>query len=192
MSSSPENKVYVSLEFTPNPNTLKYSVNRELLATGSVNMVRSEDAKAYSPLAARLFEVPGVCGVMIGKDFVTITKTEEGDWDVVHDRSSDLIEKHLNQNLPVVDEAALQERARSRGGDSDVERRIVEILDREIRPAVAMDGGDIVFERFEDGVVYLFLQGSCAGCPSATMTLKMGIETRLREAIPEVQEVVSV
>lgn len=182
--------VYVSLEFTPNPNTLKYSVNRELLSRGAVNLVKKEDAEARSPLAAKLFDVPGIAGVMIGKDFVTVTKTEEGDWDVVHKNSSSIIEKHLNENGVVVIEGGQQDA--HKGGESAVESKIKEILDNEIRPAVAMDGGDITFEKFEDGVVYLYLQGSCSGCPSSTATLKVGIETRLRDAIPEVREVVSI
>ncbi len=183
--------VYVSLEFTPNPNTLKYSVNRELLARGAANFTRREDAQARSPLADKLFGVPGIRGVMIGRDFVTVTKAEEGDWDVVHKSSSEIIEKHLGAGEPVIIEGGENAEAH-KGGDTAIENKIREILDNEIRPAVAMDGGDITFERFENGTVYLFLQGSCAGCPSSTATLKVGIETRLREAIPEVNEVVSV
>lgn len=184
--------VYVSLEFTPNPNTLKYSVNRELLSRGAANFTKSEDAQARSPLAAKLFAIPGIRGVMIGKDFVTVTKSDEGDWDVVHKGASNTIETHLGNNEPVLSEAAMTENGAAKAGASEVENKIREILDNEIRPAVAMDGGDISFDRFEDGVVYVYLQGSCAGCPSATATLKMGIEARLREAIPEVQEVVSI
>jgi Fe-S cluster biogenesis protein NfuA len=190
-NSSNSNEVYVSLEFTPNPNTLKYSVNRTLLTRGAVNIVRKDDAEKRSPLAAKLFEIPGICGVMIGTHFVTVTKTEEGDWDLVHKSVSSLIEKHLAEGAPVLNEGAA-ESGHQQGGGSEVEQKIKDLLDREIRPAVAMDGGDIVFDRYENGTVYLHLQGACAGCPSATMTLKMGIETRLREAIPEVQEVVSV
>jgi len=186
-----QSDVYVSLEFTPNPNTLKYSVNRTLLTRGAVSLSRKEDAEKRSPLAAQLFQIPGICGVMIGTHFVTVTKTEDGDWDLVHKNCSSLIEKHLAAGLPVVEEG-VSETGHNAGAGTEIEAKIKELLDNEIRPAVAMDGGDIVFDRYEDGVVYLFLQGSCAGCPSATMTLKMGIETRLREAIPEVREVVSV
>src|SRR5271168_2026285 len=96
------NPVYVSLEFTPNPNTLKYSVNRELLASGAVNFVKKSDAEDRSPLAVKLFAVPGIAAVMIGRDFVTVTKTEEGDWDVVHKQCSRTIEQHLTANEPVV------------------------------------------------------------------------------------------
>lgn len=183
--------VYVSLEFTPNPNTLKYSVNRQLVDRGAVNFTKKEDADQRSPLAAKLFGVPGISGVMIGKDFVTVTKTEAGDWDVVHKSSSTIIEEHLSKNQVVVHPTESTQ-SDHKGGDTAIEQKIREILDNEIRPAVAMDGGDITFEKFENGTVYLYLQGSCAGCPSSTMTLKMGIENRLREAIPEVQEVVSV
>lgn len=183
--------VHVSLEFTPNPNTLKYSVNRTLLDSGAMSFLKPTDAEGKSELVSRLFGIPGICGVMVGKDFVTVTKTEGGDWDVVHKSTSDTLEKYLDAGLPVFAEGAL-ESMRQKGGDSEVEQKIREILDREIRPAVAMDGGDIAFERYEDGIVYLFMQGSCAGCPSATMTLKHGIETRLKEAIPEIIEVVSV
>ncbi|MCM2323195.1 MAG: NifU family protein [Oligoflexia bacterium] len=189
--SQSQNPVYVSLEFTPNPNTLKYSVNRTLVEKGAMSFSRREEAEKLSPLAAKLLGIPGISGVMLGRDFVTVTKTEEGDWDLVHKSCSQEIERHLSQNLPVLDPAALAERAQA-PGDSEVERRIREILDQEIRPAVAMDGGDIELDRYENGIVYLYLQGSCAGCPSATMTLKVGIETRLKEYLPEIQEVVSI
>lgn len=182
--------VYVSLEFTPNPNTLKYSVNRQLIDRGTANFLNKEDADQKSPLASKLFEVPGICGVMIGRNFVTVTKTEDGDWDVVHKSSSSIIEKHLSQNEVVLNDVAPHEA--HKGGESEIENKIREILDQEIRPAVAMDGGDITFEKYENGTVYVYLQGACSGCPSSTATLKMGIETRLRQAIPEIVEVVSV
>jgi len=184
--------IYVTLEFTPNPNTLKYSVNRQLLDRGAVNITKKDDAEKRSPLAAKLFNVPGISGVMIGRDFVTVTKTEEGDWDVVHKSTSTILEQHLGDNQPVFNEGVLEAASAGAGASTEVEKKIREILDTEIRPAVAMDGGDIQFDRFEDGVVYVYMQGSCAGCPSSTATLKMGIETRLREAVPEVQEVVSI
>ena len=186
-----QSDVYVSLEFTPNPNTLKYSVNRQLLDQGAVNFITKADADARSPLAAKLFAVPGISGIILGKNFVTITKTEEGDWDLVHKSSSTIIESHLSRNEAVLNEGQPLEAAH-KGDTTEIENKIREILDNEIRPAVAMDGGDITFEKFENGIVYLYLQGSCSGCPSSTATLKVGIETRLRAAIPEVQEVVSV
>ena len=126
---------------------------------------------------------------MIGKDFVTITKTEDGDWDHVHKNASELIEKHLTEGGAILNENANQE---THAHSSEVERRIQAFLDEEIRPAVANDGGDVTLDRFEDGVAYLHMQGACAGCPSSTMTLKMGIETKMKELIPEVIEVVQV
>ncbi len=182
--------VYVSLEFTPNPNTLKYSVNRKLLEKGAANFIKKEDAEQRSPLAFKLLLVEGIAGVMIGKDFVTITKTEDGDWDHVHKTASDTIEKHLTAGEVVVIEEILNQLTNQNA--SDIEKRIQKVLDDEIRPAVAMDGGDVSLDRFEDGIAYLYMQGSCAGCPSATMTLKMGIETKLKAQVPEVIEVVQI
>jgi Fe-S cluster biogenesis protein NfuA len=189
-TASNQSPVYVSLEFTPNPNTLKYSVSRELLARGTANFVRIEEARERSPLATKLFEIAGISGVMIGKDFVTVTKAEDGDWDVVHKGASAAIEAHLNADGVVMNDVPAPEA--HKGGNTEVENRVRQILDAEIRPAVAMDGGDITFEKFENGIVYLYLQGSCSGCPSSTATLKVGIETRLREAIPEVLSVEAV
>jgi Fe-S cluster biogenesis protein NfuA len=193
---SSNNPVYVSLEFTPNPNTLKYSVNRQLLKLRTTaNFGTAEDADKHSPLAKKLFGIPGIRGVMIGKDFVTVTKTEEGDWDVVHKQTSQALEDHLTREETVVNEEGMATEAHAKaasGATAEIESKIRDILDQEIRPAVAMDGGDITFDRFEDGVVYVHMQGSCAGCPSSTATLKDGIETRLRDVVPEVIEVVAV
>lgn len=182
------NPVYVSLEFTPNPNTLKYSVNRQIFDGGAANFTKKEDAETGSPLAVELFGISGISGVMIGRDFVTITKSETGDWDLVHKSASQLIQKFVESGKPAVtSESKVQA-----GQDSESVKKIKDLLDKEIRPAVAMDGGDIVFDRYEEGVVYLHMMGSCSGCPSSTMTLKMGIETRLKQLMPEVREVVSV
>ena len=187
--STPET-VDVSLEFTPNPNTLKYVVNRVLLEKGAANFP-DVSAAERSPLAKRLFAVTGVSGVMVGKNFVTVTKGSEGDWEGLNRGVTDIIKDHLTKNLLVLEEGAVTGGPTGQGVGA-IEDKIRAILDAEIRPAVAMDGGDITFERFENGVVYLYLQGSCSGCPSSTATLKMGIENRLKEQIPEVQEVVSV
>lgn len=190
--SENQQPVYVSLEFTPNPNTLKYSVNRQLLKTRkAANFVSLAEAQEKSPLATKLLNIPGISGVMVGTDFVTVTKQDDGDWDVVHKNTSETLENHLNAGEVVVREE-LYSAAAEAASSGILETRIREILDAEIRPAVAMDGGDITFDRFEDGIVYLQMQGSCAGCPSSTATLKQGIETRLKDAIPEIIEVVAV
>jgi Fe-S cluster biogenesis protein NfuA len=185
--------VDISLEFTPNPNTLKYVINQTLLERGAANYSSKDQAAKASPLAERLFGVLGVAGVMIGKNFVTITKGSDGDWESLNKGVNEILQDHLSKGMTVVEEAQMAAAQGPTGqGSGEIENKIREILDRDIRPAVAMDGGDITFDRFENGVVYLFMQGSCSGCPSSTATLKMGIETRLKQAIPEVQEVVSV
>ncbi|MBU8896228.1 NifU family protein [Corallococcus sp. H22C18031201] len=184
--------VNIQLEWTPNPSTLKYVVDRRLLGSGAVNITSKDDAQAKSPLARKLMDIRGVMAVMVGTNFVTVTKGDEGEWDELNDSVMATLDSHLEANEPVVDEAAVAAARQQSTGDGSVVSRIQDILDSEIRPAVAQDGGDITLDRFEDGVVYLHMKGSCAGCPSSTATLKMGIESRLREIIPEVNEVVSV
>jgi Fe-S cluster biogenesis protein NfuA len=186
--------VSILLEFTPNPNTLKFLVNRTFLERGAANFKTKEEAQ-LSPLATQLFNVPGVQGVMVGTQFVTITKSNEGNWDVVAEEVPKTIESFLATGAPAVSPEWKPVTSQSNLGAgqlAEVENKIREILDNEIRPAVAMDGGDIMFDRFEDGVVYLHLQGSCSSCPSSTATLKMGVESRLKDAIPEIKEVVQV
>lgn len=187
--------VNIQLEWTPNPSTLKYVVDRRLLGGGAVNFTNRDDAQAKSPLALKLMDIQGVTAVMLGTNFVTVTKGDAGEWDELNDAVMATLDSHLTANEPVVDEAALaaaRQASATPGDGGSVESRIRDVLDSEIRPAVAMDGGDITLDRFEDGIVYLHMKGSCAGCPSSTATLKMGIESRLREIIPEVNEVVSV
>lgn len=184
--------VNIQLEWTPNPSTLKYVVDRRLVSSGAVNFTTKEAAQEKSPLALKLMDIQGVTAVMIGSNFVTVTKGEAGEWDEMNDAVMATLDSHLGANEPVVDEAAVAASRQAAGASGSVEERIRDILDAEIRPAVAQDGGDITLDRFEDGIVYLHMQGACAGCPSSTATLKMGIEGRLRDAIPEVLEVVSV
>lgn len=185
--------VEIRLEFTPNPNTLKFVVNRQLLERGAANFPTSSTADR-APLARKLFGVPGVESVMIGTNFVTITKANDGEWDTVAEKVPLTIESHFQTEDPVVDPAFLAEASSPSGSadESDAVKRIREVLDNEIRPAVAMDGGDITFDRYDDGVVYLHLQGACSSCPSSVATLKMGVESRLKEVVPEIKEVVQV
>ena len=185
--------VNIQLEWTPNPSTLKYVVDTSLLPRGAMNFPTRDVAVEKSPLAEKLFDIKGVTGVMLGTNFVTVTKGEEGEWDELNDGVMLALDKHLTEGATVVKPEVLeawQAAAASVGGGA-LEQRIREILDLEIRPAVAMDGGDITLDRVENGTVYLHMQGSCAGCPSSTATLRMGIETRLKEAIPEIVEVVA-
>jgi len=183
-------KIEIHLEFTPNPNTIKFVINRDLLEKGAVNFLNLEKA-AKSPLAKKMFAVPGVAAVMIGTNFLTITKSLDGSWDVLAEQVPVAIEKHLEANEPILD-ADFPFAAPSTGNQTEIEKKIIEILDNDIRPAVAMDGGDITFDRYQDGVVYLHLQGSCSSCPSSVATLKMGVESRLKDAVPEIKEVVQV
>lgn len=189
MNTAASTEISVSLEFTPNPDTLKYATSITLIPSGAANFLSIEEAKKSSPLAEKLFGIPSITAVMVGKDFVTITLKNQDQLNETNQKAMETIKAHLMSGEPVVTSLAP---AKSTMNLSEIEKKIVEILDAEIRPAVAMDGGDITFEKYEDGFVYLKMQGSCAGCPSSLMTLKMGVETRLREAIPEIQEVIPV
>ncbi len=181
--------VNVSLEFTPNPDTLKYTVNQQLIERGAENF--TDPVKVdRSPLARRLFAVEGVKAIMIGPTFVTVTVTGQDKLMSVNTAMLKEIRQHLEAGEPVV----TGPRSESEHGadDSEVARKIIDILDQQVRPAVAQDGGDIVFHKFESGTVYLQMRGSCSSCPSSVATLKQGIETRLRELVPEVNEVVQI
>ncbi len=184
--------VNIQLEWTPNPSTLKYVVDRRLVSSGAVNITSKQAAEEKSPLAVKLMGIKGVVAVMVGSNFVTVTKGDEGEWDELNDAVMATLDEHLGAGLPAVNEEVLAAARASAGTSGSVETRIQDILDAEIRPAVAQDGGDITLDRFEEGIVYLHMKGACAGCPSSTATLKMGIESRLRELVPEVTEVVSV
>jgi Fe-S cluster biogenesis protein NfuA len=189
MARSTPTPVTVTLEFTPNPDTLKYLVSQRLLPRGTLE-ITTPAAAASSPLAQRLFAVGGVRSLLIAKDFVTVTVTSQDRIMEVNRAMLREIREHLERGEPIVT-APLPEQEHG-DQDSEVARQVIEILDARIRPAVAMDGGDILFDRFEDGVVYLELKGSCHGCPSSLATLKMGIEQQLRALVPEVREVQAV
>ena len=182
-------KIEVRSEFTPNPQTLRFSVAGQKLADSHVEF-KSAKETLTSPLAKKLFGFPWTAGVFVGRDFLTVTKQDWVDWETLAEPLCSLIQEHLERGEPVVLQAKATSPASS--DDSPVVQQIKRILDQEIRPAVAMDGGDITFAKYEDQVVYLHMQGSCAGCPSSTMTLKQGIETRLRSEIPEIREVVAI
>ncbi|MDP6176174.1 MAG: NifU family protein, partial [Rhodospirillales bacterium] len=141
-----------------------------------------------SPLAERLFQTEGVANIFLGSDFITVTKTDEKDWDVLKPLILGAVMEHFTAGNPVMTETG-EKSDNDSGSGSAVEAQIKELLDTRVRPAVAQDGGDIVYKGFENGVVYLHMQGACAGCPSSTATLKNGIENMLRHYIPEVTEV---
>ncbi|MBS1982577.1 MAG: NifU family protein [Bdellovibrionales bacterium] len=180
----------VELEFTPNPNTLKYVTNVAFLLAGAENFKNAQDAEGRSPLALKLFGLQGISGVMVGKNFVTITLADQEMLTELNEQIIDTIKKFLASGEKAVLPSAI--RAEGPSTNTDIEQKIIDVLENEIRPAVAMDGGDITFERFENNVVFVHMKGSCAGCPSSTATLKMGIENRLREVIPDLLEVVAI
>lgn len=185
--------MFIQTEATPNPSTLKFIPGLVVLENGSLDF-RSPEESRVSPLAERLFAVEGVAGVFLSQDFIAITKSDDKEWFLLKPALLGVIMEHFTAGRPVIDEsdAASQAASGSEGegeADDEVVAQIKALLDTRVRPAVAMDGGDIVYHSFEEGVVYLSMRGACAGCPSSTATLKMGIENMLRHYIPEVQAV---
>ena len=177
---------------TPNPNTVKFLINRIFLEKGSIDFSTIESAKG-SLLAEKLFEIKGVSSVFIGSNFISISKNKDAGWEEVLDPATKYLKILLaDHSLELIAPELIEKAQVQIHDDSDTVRKIKEILDQEIRPAIAMDGGDCQFHSFENGIVRLQLQGACSTCPSSVMTLKMGIENRLKEEIPEVEEVVQI
>jgi Fe-S cluster biogenesis protein NfuA len=179
--------MFIQTEQTPNPATLKFLPGRDVLGRGTADFPTVETA-VRSPLAQRLFEIEGVAGVFLGADFVTITKEGDRDWYLLKPSILGVIMEHFTAGRPVINETTADDNA-AHEDDDEIVAQIKELLDTRVRPAVAQDGGDITFQGFENGIVYLNMKGSCAGCPSSTATLKAGIENMLRHYIPEVVEV---
>jgi Fe-S cluster biogenesis protein NfuA len=181
--------MFIQTEQTPNPATLKFLPGCTVMARGTANFPE-RGAAARSPLAERLFELEEVGGVFLGTDFITVTKHGDSEWHQLKPAVLAAIMEHFTAGRPVILGDAAEPTADSAADEDDeIVSQIKELLETRVRPAVAMDGGDITFEDFEDGVVYLHMQGSCSGCPSSTATLKAGIENMLRHYIPEVLEV---
>jgi Fe-S cluster biogenesis protein NfuA len=182
--------MFIQTEQTPNPATLKFLPGRPVMAMGTANFT-SEEAARVSPLAERLFVLPEVAGVFLGADFITVTKAGDGDWYQLKPAILAAIMEHFTAGRPVLlaDVAGAAVTETSEEDEDEVVAQIKELLETRVRPAVAQDGGDIIFHDFEDGIVYLHMQGSCSGCPSSTATLKAGIENMLRHYVPEVVEV---
>jgi Fe-S cluster biogenesis protein NfuA len=185
--------MFIQTEATPNPATLKFLPGMPVLERGTADFPDEETA-ARSPLAQRLFAVEGVSGVFLGADFISVTKATEKDWQVMKPLVLSAVMDHFTQGEPV-----LLDDSGDTGGDTGAATgedgpvtRIKELIETRVRPAVMQDGGDIVFQEFKDGVVYLRMQGACSGCPSSTATLKHGIENMLRYYVPEVTEVQAV
>lgn len=178
--------MFIQTEMTPNPATMKFLPGRAVVDGGTANFTSPEEA-TRSPLALRLFELDGVAGVFLGNDFITVTKLSDHDWQVMKPMVLSAIMEHFTSGDAVMSED--DEVAYGEGEEDEISAQIKELIDTRVRPAVAQDGGDIIFRGFEDGVVYLHMQGSCSGCPSSTATLKHGIENMLRYYVPEVVEV---
>jgi Fe-S cluster biogenesis protein NfuA len=178
--------MFIQTEQTPNPATLKFLPGTEVLPRGTANFASRDDADR-SPLAVALFDINGIEGVFLGTDFISVSKADNGDWQLLKPPVLGAIMDHFTAGRPIMLEAADTEEEGEE--DDSVVAQIKELLDTRVRPAVAMDGGDIVFQGFEDGVVFLNMRGACAGCPSSTATLKMGVENMLRHYIPEVESV---
>ncbi len=181
--------MFIQTEATPNPATLKFLPGQTVLETGTADFPSAETA-GKSPLASRIFAISGVIGVFLGMDFVTVTKEEDRDWNHLKPAILGAVMEHFQSGEPAINDGGEQAaHTAHEGPNEEIVKQIKELLDTRVRPAVAQDGGDITFHGFDRGVVYLHMKGACAGCPSSTMTLKMGIENLLRHYIPEVTEV---
>lgn len=178
--------MFIQTEQTPNPATLKFIPGREVMTSGTADFRDSDEAET-SPLARRLFAVDGVDGVMLGSDFVSVTKSPSTEWHHLKPALLGAIMEHFTSGEPVVAEG--EDEVIADPADGELVATIRELLDTRVRPAVAQDGGDITFHGFQNGVVFLRMKGACAGCPSSVATLKHGIENMLRHFVPEVTEV---
>ena len=177
--------MFIETEGTPNPATLKFLPGREVMGTGTADFAFAGAAER-SPLASALFQLPGVARVFLGGDFITVTKSDLADWQALRPEILGVVMEHFVAGRPVMEgnSDALAEDVSPE--DAEIVEQIKDLLDTRVRPAVASDGGDIVFRGYRDGVVMLHMQGACSGCPSSSATLKHGIENMLRHYVPEV------
>jgi Fe-S cluster biogenesis protein NfuA len=185
--------MFIQTESTPNPNTLKFLPGRDVMGEGAVADFPSEESGGRSPLAKALFAIPEVSRVFFGSDFISVTK-RDGDWKHLKPAILGAVMEHFTHGLPLMEGGVDETEESYSEEDSEVVEQIKELIETRVRPAVAADGGDIIFKGFDgdSGIVSLQLQGSCAGCPSSTMTLKNGIENMLRHYVPEVTAVEAV
>jgi Fe-S cluster biogenesis protein NfuA len=179
--------MFIQTQDTPNPATLKFIPGVPVMDNGTADYPAADSA-GNSPLARRLFQIDGIKGVFLGGDFVAVTKEETLDWFALKPSILAGIMEHYASGMPVVEKTEPGGEAVDED-ENEIVTQIKQLLDTRVRPAVAMDGGDIVFQGFDDGVVTLQMRGACQGCPSSTATLKMGIENMLRHYIPDVREV---
>ncbi|WP_341756314.1 MULTISPECIES: NifU family protein [unclassified Candidatus Tisiphia] len=189
--------MFIQTEITPNPNAIKFFPNISISPNQPMHFSNLDEAKGKSSLVVQLFSINNIKSVFLGSDFITITKEEESDWLVLKPEILMIIMDHFTSGFTVFDGQNFEEQnAKSSVNNfdemSEIEQQIVEIIETRLRPSVAMDGGDIIYRGFENGVVKLQLRGSCKGCPSSSITLKNGIESMLKHFIPEVESVEAV
>mgnify|MGYP001364582805 FL=1 len=179
--------MFVQTEETPNPNSLKFLPGKKVSNSGPYEITNKDEVK--NELVRNILSVNGVEGLFLGQDFISVNKNDDTNWDEIKHIVISLINDFYSTGKEfVIDENSENEESNL----TEIEEKIVKILDQKIRPAVAKDGGDIKFKEFKDGVVKVQLQGSCSGCPSSTMTLKQGVQNLLCHYLPEVKEVVSI
>ena len=185
-----DNKVInISFEANPNPNSVKFVADFMLVEEGKNYDFPNKESAENAPLADRLFELDYVTRVFYMSNFITVTKTENLDWLEIREEIKSIIKDHLEDGIPLLSDKTSKEDPVSQSDESDLERKIKEILDEYVKPAVEQDGGAISYASFKDGVVKVNLQGACSGCPSSLVTLKAGIENLLIRMIPEVKGV---
>ena len=189
--------MFIQTETTPNPATLKFLPGKVVLEEGTADFPNMESVDGNSPLADKLFGVSGVTGVFYGFDFITITKDDSSDWQHLKPAILGTIMEYFMSGAPIMTKTDDAGSTEAEGeffdeADSSIVATIKELLETRVRPAVAQDGGDITFQGYRDGKVFLHMKGACAGCPSSTATLKHGIQNLLRHFIPEVEEVEAV
>ena len=180
--------MFIQTDTTPNPASLKFLPGRVVMERGTADFRSVEEANS-SLFAQNLFKIEGVEGVFFGSDFISITKSESFDWQILKPSVLGAISVHYESGASIIDKIENTEKNSTVTKDSEIVVQIKELLDTKVRPAVAMDGGDITFSDFKDGIVFLHMQGACSGCPSSTATLKVGIENMLKHYVPEVQGV---
>ena len=179
--------MFVQTETTPNPNSLKFLPGKKVSNNGSFEITKKDNIK--NELVRNILSIDGVEGIFLGKDFLSVNKNDGTSWDEIKHIVISLINDFYTEEKEFVIDKDLNENSNDL---NEIEKKIVQILDQKIRPAVAKDGGDIKFKEFKNGVVKVQLQGSCSGCPSSTMTLKQGVQNLLCHYLPEVKEVVAV
>lgn len=184
--------MFIQTELTPNPNAIKFLPNLPISPNQSFHFNNIEEALDKSSLVVELFGINYIKSIFLAHDFITVTKEEKGEWLTLKPEILMVIMDYLTSGLAVFDRQSNEGKVSKDAELSDIEKQIIEIIDSRVRPSVAMDGGDIIYRGFEGGIVKLELRGACSGCPSATITLKNGIESMLKHFIPEVEAVEAV